>query len=512
MAYPIVTRRLSELAVPSLVIAGALVAGALVSVAGVFGTLLLAGALAAVFVLFLPAAWSLWLLFIVELLLVGQLTYFGGFAQAFWLSYLLVSLLVFKVPIEMLARSHERAAPSRRTPLFLACLYLFLLVFAFSAVLNRTGVPWLVATSKNYLFVWSIVFLVGLGMVAEESLERLWRFFLLVGLLQLPFALIERFYFAARRGVINWDAVVGTFGGDPDGGGASGTMAFFLVFAMLVASALFAERKISARLHAAVLLSALATVALAEVKIVFIILPLGYLWLFRREIPRHPGKSLALALALVTILGGIVFVYTGLYESKSKEPVSGETSLERIILSEANPNFYNPLTREVSRAGALIKWWVLNPVSQYDHFFFGHGPGASRESKTAGDGVAARMYPFTLSTSAASVLLWDTGLVGYAAFLLVLALGARQADRAARNPSVPSTHRSMLRANATALLLIAMMTVYNRDANNSAAIQFLIAAMLGHVLFMTRKYPSALPVPPTRPRTYVPVPRGPRTP
>ncbi len=476
----------SKVTVFFVVVAG--LGGAVIAAGGVTGGLFFAGLVLAACLVFMPAGLSLWLLFIMVMLIVGQLTYFAGVQKAFWIPFVMGTFLTVRVFLELPRAATKRELPCRELPVFLLCLYLFFSVFLFSVALNKTSPFTALVSSKNYLFVWSIMFLIGFGAVAERQLENLWRFFLWIGVLQFPFAVIERFFFAKRAGVLNYDAVVGTFGGDPEGSGASAAMALFLVFTMLLASSLYSARRISGLFHWAVLICAIGAIAVAEVKVVFVVLPIGYLWLFRKQIPRNLGRTFVMGTLLAAMLAGVFYIYRTTIYSKESRAASVEATIERLFEPEMKAGFYDSRTGNITRTGALVRWWVLHPISEPAQFLFGHGPGASRRSQTAGDGAAARKYLFNISTSSASALLWDVGITGYISFVFILLFGAQRAERAARNKAIPGVQRSILQANAAALLITAMMTVHNRDAIDFAPVQFLISAMLGHLFLMTRTY------------------------
>jgi hypothetical protein len=477
---------LAHLTVLAGLVAGMLVGSAVIAVYGPAAAIIFTGVLGAVLVTLVPAHISVWVLFITVLLIVGPLVYFARIEKAFWIPFFMSTLLVAKVFFELPRIEHDKTVQHLRTPVFVVGLYAFMALFFTSTLLNQTNAFGAFIASKNYLFIWSITFLIGLGALAERSLERIWKFFLWVSMLQLPFAVIQRALYARRSGMY-WDAIVGTFGGNPEGGGASGAMALFLVFSMLLASRLYSSSRISGLFHWTVIICALTTIALAEVKVIFVLLPIGYAWMYRKEIPRHLGRTLLMGTLMCLVLAAIFLIYkTSIYNEKNASE-SLVATIERLFTREGRLQSYDPRTGDVSRTEALARWWALNPVSE-PQFVFGHGPAASRISQTAGAGAAAVKYPFNLTTSTASVLLWELGVTGYALFLFILFSAAYSAEKSARNCAVPAFQRCMLQVNAAALLLVALLTVYNRQAVDSPSVQVLIAAMLGHVLFMARKY------------------------
>ena len=69
-------------------------------------------------------------------------------------------------------------------------------------------------------------------------------------------------------------------------------MAVFLVFGIVLAAALFQGKQIGWKILTGLVAAACATVALAEVKIFFIALPLGLILLFRWKLVANPAKTI----------------------------------------------------------------------------------------------------------------------------------------------------------------------------------------------------------------------------
>lgn len=454
---------------------------------GIVISLLFAGGVASLGLLALPPGYIVRILFAVVLVVAGMLSYLGGISQASWIPYLMLLLLLVKLPMEALGQRPD-PRDQRHITWVMAVLVGYFVIFAGSAWLNKPGANSILVASKNYLLVWTLFALVAFNFVEDASLFWLQRFFLWIAILQLPFAIVERFYIARIGNHLNWDAVVGTFGGNYLSGGASGVMAYFLVYCALSASATYAADRLSARMHWAVLFCAFASIALAEVKVVFILLPLGYAWLFRQALLRNPLRAIGWATVLGAALASIFLIYQlSMWDETVGSDMSLEKSGEYVMSTESNLDYYNPITREVSRIGALVRWERFNPPSDLQHFLLGHGPGASRESQTVGAGVAARRYPFSLTTSTASVLLWEVGLLGFGAFLVLLLSGGWQAERLAKRTELPIEHQLTLRVTAVALFLAAALTIYNRDAIDTAPMQCLLALFLGQVVLLSRR-------------------------
>jgi len=430
-----------------------------------------------VLVLALPPPIIIWLMLILVFLVVGQLTFFLGFQQALWLPYLLLLLIAVKYLMERFRLSnHHRTLLNLSTiPILigLSCSFFFL-----SAVANRTDFASVGVAAKNYIFPWFLTLFMVSAIKRSGDLKGVWNFILWIVFIQVPFAALQHFYFAKLAGA-DWDAVVGTFGGGFLRGGGSGTMAIFLVFGIVLAASLYRRRLSDWRMLLAVTLAALATVALAEVKIFFICLPIALVLLFRRDILSYPIIATGFCFCGALLLGAVLLIYQQSYSERLRGVDNVEGFIDYVFAAESDPYFFNRTTKEVSRVGALLMWERYNQASDY-RFYIGHGPAASRQSQTIGTGVAARKYPFTLETSTASTMLWDVGLLGYGLFLTLLLVGGMYGLSLARG--MPPQEAAALDTIGVMLLLDLPLSMYNRDLIDSSTAQILLAFSLGYVL------------------------------
>lgn len=430
-------------------------------------------------------------LFFLSFLLVGQLFYFGGFGQAVWISFGLGGLLFAKWILAWFDSSQ-----SRRLSVLGALAGLFLFSVVFSAVINLSPVLQAVAGGKNLVGLWGVFLVLGAGLVATTTVRRIWKSFFWILLFQVPVVVYQYFVVAPSRtrfgsttGGVEWDAVVGGFGGDPDGGGYSGGMAFFVCVAVAFAVACYRRGLIGAfRLWVAVA-AGLVSVGLAEVKVVVVLVPVAAIVMLAPHIKRRP-LIVMLGIPVALVAGVLVlFAYESLHYGNSGTTTNGGPAeiVERAFSYSLDPEHINYRTREMGRVAALKLWWQEHSLSEPGEWLFGHGPGASRGNSIVGAGEAARRYPFLIDRSAATQLLWDVGIIGFLAYMSACMIGALKAAKLASTPGLDKLDAAILESSAAGLAMLVIMMFYGRDPLEAPAVSVLIMLMLGYVVFQDRR-------------------------
>lgn len=455
----------------------AVVCGMAVPIFGVIVPALVSAVVVSLVVLAASPLVIVWMMMILVYLVVGQLTFFAGISQAAWLPYLALLLIALKYLMEQFGRK-AAASNARQKSALPVLLLLFALFFFASAYLNKSGLSSTGVAAKNYVFPWFLTLLVWQCIKSAEDFRSLWRFMLWLVVIQVPFALVQHFYFAKHNGA-SWDAVVGTFGGNFLRGGASGAMAVFIAFALLLAAALYRSKQLKFANMALLWIAGLTTIALAEVKVFFLLLPLGLILLFRRELIAKPIQSFLFGSAFSFLLLGVVWVYQQTYSETLRGVDTTAGLLEYSVGAEKDPYFFNPITKETTRASAIWLWNLHNRLDDH-HYYIGHGAAASRASATLGQGAAAKKYPFTLTTSSASTMLWDGGLVSLALFCSCLLAAGLGSLRLARRMAM--FENATLEALGVTCLLNIPLLFYNRDAIDGASTQTLLAFFFGYYL------------------------------
>lgn len=481
---------LQVLLVAGLILLSAVIMGLVAAFGSVKFAVLLAAALLGAGLLALPVPMLMGVMVFTAFVVVGQLFYFAGMGQAVWIVFGF-GLLLF---VKWLLLSFNSAQPLRVDALS-ALVWLFLLAVLLSVLLNLPPVLQAVAGGKNLVAIWGVFFIVAAGSMSTRAMYRVWQAFFWLLLFQVPLVLYQylvvapsRTRFGATTGGVEWDAVVGGFGGDPDGGGYSGGMAFFVCVAIAFAVAAYRRGLIGPGRLAVALLAGALCVGLAEVKVVVVLLPVAALAMFAPELFKRPLLALLGIPASLVLALGVLVAYESVHYGNSGPTSSSPAEIvERAFSYSLDPDQINFRSGEMGRVAAVKHWWMEHDWSDPARLLFGHGPGASRGTSIVGAGEAARRYPFLIDRSAATQILWDIGLFGFLCYFGLCVVAAIKALRLSRVPGLVAEEAAMLQASAAGLAMLLVMLFYGRDPLEAPAVALLIALMLGFVAWQDKR-------------------------
>lgn len=495
-------RRSGHIASTVLIVGGivflSLLAGAAVGFGGALLAAVMGGIIFGVGFFAIPLRYVLLAQLLLIFLVVGQLQYFAGVSRAFWLPYGLGVLMWIRLPLLALGGSGRMGrggalVSGRAFRYFEVAMCAFVLVVAASTLLNRSSLLQVFVSIKEYLYLWSFYLVIALGYLDRDFLHRVWKALIWVLPLQLPVIVYQHFFVAkARVGASSWDAVVGLFGGNPESGGASGAMAMFTVFIMLFAIALWQRRLMPKWQFFLLLGTGLASLALTEVKVVLILIPVGIAVLYSGEILQRPIRSFGMVAAALGVTFLVLMAYQSQFQgSGSTRRLSVQEYVDQMVDRTTNTSFVNLATGEMGRVSALTFWWQRHGNDQPVHLFLGHGMGSSRFGSIV-VGEVAREYRFRIDRSSLAILLWEAGLVGAAFFCAVLLGGAVAARRLVRRFERDDRFAAaVLSASSAGLSIFLIGLPYNTDMINVAPIQFTTILMLAYVTYQSRRRPHS---------------------
>ncbi|MDF9392756.1 hypothetical protein ELQ36_09790 [Methylococcus capsulatus] len=340
--------------------------------------------------------------------------------------------------------------------------------------------------------------MLGLAVVlATAPVTPVWRrhfrawsgFLLFAAILQLPVALYERIVLVPLRvglggGIVPIDIVAGTFEPNFEGGGENGTMVMFLVVCLAYLLTAWREQVLSALWTSVLVVELGVPLFLGETKIALVLLPMMFLLVFSREIRRNPAVAAAALTAGALLTVALAWLYFSVFTIQGKSP-------EQMVQNTIDYNFgsagYYGNKASLNRTTVLTFWFHEHGLHNPVETLFGHGMGASYAGSGAlVEGHLNRKYPgMAINLNTASTLLWDSGVVGTALFLGVLATAWLAAGRLLSRCG-DGAERGRLIALRVCLAANAFSLWYSNSLMNSPSHELLFAFTLGYLAWLVR--------------------------
>lgn len=379
-----------------------------------------------------------------------------------------------------------------------AALVVTLLLFACAALLATAagGSPLgsAVVGLKNYFQMWGLMLaLAWLGYKPADA-TRFITFLGLLAMTQLPFVLHQFLVLVPQRsgvadgerGIVAVDIVAGTFGGDMGGGGRTSDFAVLVAFSIVL---FFAQWKQGLRQPR----SALWCVALAftpilfnEAKLALVLIPLGLFLLFRDTLVRRPLAWLMGAGGLTLCMALVVVAYSFLPGAESQKSKSVADFITSSIEYNAGDQGYG--FSILNRSTVYPFWWSEHEkAGDFLHVLLGHGPGFSNATAIErGDIAQASRYAgYDIGLTGLSSLLWDTGLLGTSAFVVMLIMAYRLGGHL-RKKWADTVHAPAVMTTQIGIVMMAVSLLHNDFVTFDIGFQTLLAMLIGYLFAMSR--------------------------
>lgn len=469
-----------------------LFAGVVITFGGLKATIITAGILAGVVFLLLPLNYIFWILFVLTFFVIGQTQYFLGLKQSLWIPYLITLGLFFRIPLEFI-RSNNNSGKRAQLPIEIILALLFVFFVVSSSVLNLSPIFQFIVSIKNYVAFWSLLILFYISRdVLEAPAEKVWSLLKYVVLFQIPLVFYQYFFVASKRSIqggrgVAWDAVVGGFGGDPEGGGASGTLAYFVVLGLCWAMIRW-QNKLSGFFPViGYLLVSVLLMVMAEIKVVIILLPIAVMVVFRGEIIKRPWIFFGGLIISLVVLALVLQAYQVVqYKGTHKESDLLDMFTQAFSYS-FDPSLINMATGEMGRMAAFTFWWEYTGWTDFFHAIIGYGSGASRSLSSFAVGELASRFSFRIDRSSAVQILWDTGLLGLLSYISILFFSILKAIKLAKRKLLESHSKTRLEISIVGLVLMLFMLPYGRDTLEVPAMQLILVLLLANVMLVNLK-------------------------
>ncbi|MGV7210615.1 hypothetical protein ACLB1G_22510 [Oxalobacteraceae bacterium A2-2] len=407
----------------------------------------------------------------------GLLAESAQFAKLTWAVSLLSMMLFIPVAISV-GWNRERKLPG-----FLVVAIVFLLFSILCSALRGYSFQEAAAGFKRYFQSFGVMLAIGALAFSPAAINRWRRLMVFLGLLQFPFALYELLILVPKRGGLasgsdSTDVVAGTFGANLGGGSPNAVMVFFVLLIIAFLVARWRAGLLSGRTLACLGSICALPLFMGETKVAVIMLPLVGASLLRKDFLRNPVRHIPAVLVLVLLTIGLGYVYIALIMHSNLSDVLQATARYNVgDQGYSKGQILNRLT-------ALTFWFQQQTAYDPIGFLMGNGLGSSFMSAGSLGGHLGNKYSqYGIALTAASTLLWDTGVIGLALFVAIFVMAWFAAERLYRATDNPEVRADALAIQASIVLLI-MFVVYSAEIVNIMGLQIIYAVVLGYLAYL----------------------------
>ena len=355
----------------------------------------------------------------------GTIQYFTGVAAVLWLPFFMVLVMVILLMMQSRA---QPLALSAREKVVLA-LYLTFIILSLCATVLQSGIVTAIVGFKNELALSLVMFCMLLGMFRESQLHRLTQLFYWLFYVQFPLAIYQVLVVVPKRVALRgedekWDSVVGTFGGDPMGGGNTAAMGMFCLLIMLLKVSEFKHGICSFKSMATHIVLAFFLCVVGEVKFVILLSPflLALLWImpaYVSGISKVTLRSLMIIAAgmVVLIFAAITILASNYSSAFGGDPTKSALSVFIDSLGYIFDTNYIMESGELGRFTTIFFWLQHNELFGPGGMLFGYGLNATNSGSSVSPGFLHQYYNLYLDSTSLSMLLWEVGIVGTLLFV-----------------------------------------------------------------------------------------------
>jgi hypothetical protein len=437
------------------------------------------------------AGFVVWTVVVGTLLVAGPLAmHIPALGRIQWIFSVMGFLLIGAAILHAGADRDVRRGPM---PAFVLFALLFMTYAIAMLFVSDGSVAQAASAIKRYFQYYGLMFaLATIAFVPRKVLGWL-RFLLVLGLVQLPFALYQFLVLVPQRqnmprSVVPIDIVVGTFEGQIDGGGNSNAMVFFVVLMGAGILALYREALLKGWRLPVALGLCLAPLGIGETKTAVVLLPLALLVIFIDNVKRRPFAFATGAVAAGILTAGLGYLYlVGPAVSEGRT-----MSLQRAIETNLEYNVGNQGYlggTGLNRSNVIPFWWSQHVPRDLPGLVGGHGLGSTAQRTGAmgeSGGEMDRRYPgMYIGLTTASTLLWDLGVVGFGLYMLMIGAAIVSAIGLVRK-SAPGFDRAFARTLLAGAVLLVPMVFHSDMMIVAPSMQVLTAFLLGLIAWRAR--------------------------
>ncbi|MCF8778285.1 capsular biosynthesis protein [Vibrio sp. IRLE0018] len=362
----------------------------------------------------------------ITLVACGLIQYFTGVGAVLWLPFLFACCMVLLLLLQ--TRFSHFALDAKEQCIVLMLLALF--IVSLLSTFLQNGLTVTIVGFKNELAMALVTFCLALGFCRESQIYRVTQSLYWIFYLQFPVILYQVMIVLPKRVASlgeyeKWDSVVGTFGGDPMGGGNTAALGLFCLLIMLLKLSEYKHGVASKLSTAAHIIAAFTLCILGEIKFVILISPLllAFVWFapsYVKGMRRYGFKMVLIILfgMLVLITAAILILAASYASAFGGDPSKGALTIFLDSLSYVfDPHYILP-SGELGRMTTLFFWLENSGLYGVPSQLFGYGLNATNHGSSVAPGFLNQVFNVLLDSTSLSMMLWEFGIVGVLLFML----------------------------------------------------------------------------------------------
>ncbi|QMJ04657.1 capsular biosynthesis protein [Citrobacter freundii] len=361
----------------------------------------------------------------ITLILCGLVQYFTGMQSVLWIPFFLTLLMVGL----MVMQTRESPLHLDAQETIILALYFSFLLLAGASTLLQGGVTVAIVAFKNEIALSLVMICLLLGFCRESQIYRAtcylyWVFYAQVPVMIYQVLLVVPQRVAQRGEEEKWDSVVGTFGGDPMGGGNTAAMGLFCLLIMLLKLSEYKHGLTTFKSMALHIILGFGLCIIGEVKFVILLSPLFLAWVwispsYVKDVSKINLKTLLLiVIGMLVLIGLSVMILAWYYSSAfGGDPTKSAFSVFIDSLSYIFDPNYIMSTGELGRFTTFLFWLKNNDLWGLSGTLFGYGLNATNSGSSVSPGFLNIVYNLILDSTSLSMLLWEIGVIGTLLFI-----------------------------------------------------------------------------------------------
>ena len=398
-----------------------------------------------------------------------------GFHRMLWAVSMMALLLWVPAVLNLFSFNPQY---KKHIPLFIWLLLVFVIYALVVTVSQLYDIGELFSGFKRYFQAFGLLLALVTLANTKNDFDFWLKLLLVIALLQLPFAIFERFILVPVRGISGQatDIVAGTMGANLEGGSPNAIMVTFVLIAFAFVFSRWKAGLIETSRAGLLVALLLLPLALGETKVVIVMLPLLALVLLRKDIMLQPTKYIPVfgLMLVMTVALAYLYVYVML-ASTFDEAIPG------ILRYNVQDVGYGE--NLLNRTTVMTFWAKFHSLQDPISFLFGHGLGSSY-GNGLGAGYIARLYPkYGINLTTVSTLLWDLGIVGLSMYVSIYLVAWVQISKVWRNTSSAQVKADCIALQA-GIALTLFFTIYSDSQVNLLVHEIIIAVLLGYAAFL----------------------------